>query len=144
MKSILHKNILFRLILLTGLLLGCGSDPELTQVEKKTAIMTKSTWKLKDVLVDGIDQTDVYEGLTLKFTETAFTTTNGGLVWPAAGTWNFKDDVGTTINRSDGIEIELTEISDAKLVLKLSWDKSTIGPGRIGSLSGAHKFTFGI
>lgn len=145
MKNILYKNILFVLILLSGILLSCGgSDPELSEVERKTAIMTKSTWKLNDVLVDGVDQTDVYDGLTIKFSGTGFTTTNGGLVWPATGTWNFKDDLGTTITRSDGVEIEVAEISDVKLVLTFTWDKTTIGPGRIGSLSGAHKFTFGL
>jgi hypothetical protein len=137
-------NLKICLFLLTLLIVSCGGDPEPTAAEKNTELMTASgAWKLQNVLVDGTDKTSVYSGLTIQFTETAFTTTNGGVVWPASGSWSFKDDSGTVINRNDGIEIKLVEVSTSKLVLQLTWTKLTIGPGRVSSLSGSHTFTFG-
>ncbi len=56
-------------------------------------------------MVDDVDHTVLYENLTLTFTDTHYTTTNGANVWPASGEWNFTDDSGTTILRSDGVII---------------------------------------
>jgi len=140
----INHNLKICLLLLTLLIGSCSGDPEPTPAEMNTELMTATgAWKLQNVLVDGADKTSIYSGLTIQFTETTFTTTNGGVVWPSSGSWSFKDDSGTVINRSDGIEIKLVEVSTSKLVLQLTWTKSTIGPGRVSSLSGSHTFTFG-
>jgi len=75
------------LLLIVILLTHCGgTKPQPTQQKIVTEQLAGVTWNLQTVTVDGVDQTSVYKGLTLKFIETTYTTTKGGLVWPASGT----------------------------------------------------------
>jgi hypothetical protein len=144
MKSLSIHSFLITAFMLGSavLLVNCKhKDPEPSQEEIVKSQLTSSTWTLQSVTVDGVDQTSVYQGLTLKFTETTYTTTKGGLVWPASGTWSFTDDTATTIKRDDGTEIK-TEATDTSLRLTLTWAKTTLGSGRIGSVKGLHVFTF--
>jgi hypothetical protein len=119
------------------------SDPKQSKTEKVTALLTSGTWSLQTVLVDGIDQTEIYEDLTLTFTEDAITSTNGRVVWAESDTWQFTDDTATEIERGDGLHITLEEISNNTLVLTLTWDDTTFETGgRTSSLAGVHTFTF--
>jgi hypothetical protein len=136
-------------VLAVSLLVGFAScdpvppTPEPTEAEKRTTILTTGgTWNLQSVTVNNVDQTEVYEGLTLSFSSSGYTATNGGTIWPTSGSWDFTNDAGTTISRSDDLEISVTEITQSKLVLGLSWSTTTLGPGRTNSLAGAHVFTF--
>ena len=115
-------------------------DPKPAETEVVKGKLTSAGWTLQNVTVDGIDQTAVYQGLTLNFTATIYTTTKGGLVWPASGTWSFTDDTATTIKRDDGTEIKV-EATDILLKLTLTWAKTTLGTGRVGSVKGLHVFT---
>ena len=131
-----------------GQLSGCsggGGDPEpvVTQAEEVSKILTSSTWKLNTVSVDGSDQTNVYKGLTLNFSSTLITSSNGGLVWPASSTWKFTDETATTIDRGDGIKVGISEAKSGKLLLVLTWSKTTLGSGRVSSVKGQHTFSFG-
>ena len=114
-----------------------------TPEEITSALLTASgvTWKIQDVKVDGVDKTSLFTGLTLKFTAGSFTTTNGGPVWPASGTWMFTSDQATTIRRNDNIEVQV-QVTATSLKLTLAWDKDTIGPGRSKSVHGQHVFSF--
>lgn len=129
---------------------GCGggkSDPAPAPVEteavKNTKLLTTGTWNVQTVSVDAVDKTTVYKDLKITFNSTGFTATGGGSVWPATGTWKFSDDTGKVITRGDGLSISLTEVSTTKLVLALAWTKTTLGDGRVESVSGQHVFTFG-
>jgi len=128
--------ILFVLAFLTG----CGSGDSPSAKEVITNMLTAHSWKLSSVTVDGIDQTSLFNNMTLSFTATSFTTTNGGLVWPASGTWTFKDEEGKIIVRGDGLEVNLIEVKDDSLNMSLTWNKNTFGPGRVGSIAGVHIF----
>ena len=124
------------------LLLNCkGKDPEPSATDKVKAQLTSSTWTLQKVTVDDVDQTSAYSGMTIKFTETTYTTTKGGLVWPASGTWAFTDDTATAFKRDDGVEVK-TAATDTSLTLTLTWAKTTLGSGRVESTKGVHIFTF--
>ena len=78
-------------MIIFGLLfiMACGSDSP-TAKEEATKALTSGDWKMQSVSVDGTDQTTVYAGLAATFTDTGFSSTRGGLVWPASGTWSFK------------------------------------------------------
>lgn len=123
---------------------GCKNDgsPQL-ETDKVRQLLTSGTWSIESVTVDGVDQTNMYAGLAVTFTTSGFTVTNGGVVWPATGAWTFPDETGKRILRGDDLLIEVREISDARLVLALNWTSTTLGPGRVSSLSGEHVFTFG-
>ena len=130
------------LVLLVLFVVGCkgsGSDP--SPVDEMRSVLTSGKWTLQNVTVDGVDKTATYTGLTLTFTATGFTSTNGHIVWPASGTWQFSDDTGKTITRDDALTVSIGEATTAKLVLMLTWSKTTLGPGRAESLKGNHVFT---
>ena len=49
----------------------------------------------------------------------------------------------TAIKRDDGLVVTLQEVTDTSLKLALTWTKTTLGSGRIESVSGQHVFSFG-
>lgn len=147
------KTLNYNIKLLSAIILGIGmsllisaceedaAEPSAADVVK--AKLISSTWKMSSVVVDGSDQTDIYSGLNLSFTSSGFTTVNGGVVWPSSGTWEFTSEQATAIKRNDGLTIEIVSITDTSLKLGLTWSKSTVGSGRVSSISGAHVFNFG-
>lgn len=153
-KSFMKANYLnritaaFLVITMTAVLVhltGCGgNDPApLSKQEEVTTKLTAATWKVQSVMVGGIDKSSVYPDLNLTFTDTGFTSTNGEAVWPASGTWSFTDANATAITRDDGLTVTLQEVTDTSLKLALTWNKTTLGPGRVASVSGQHVFSFG-
>jgi hypothetical protein len=117
------------------------ATPTPTAQEEVTKKMTAvTTWKMQSVTVDGADKTSVYKGLTISFTSTAFTTANGGAVWPASGTWTFTSADATSIKRDDGLPVNV-EVTDTTLKLTLTWTKTTLGGGKAYSVSGVNVFT---
>ena len=144
-NKILSKTALLSVLLITGLMLieSCKDSP-LSAVEQTKAILISSGgWKMQTVTVDNTDKTSVYSGLAITFTETGFTATNGVPIWPVSGTWSFSDETGKNIKLGTGLEISIEEASKIKLVLKLNWDKTTLGPGRVTSVGGVNVFSFG-
>ena len=118
-----------------------GNDP--LPVDQTKSVLTSGIWKLLSVSVDGVDKTSLYTGLTLSFTVSNFNSTNGRVIWPNSGTWQFTDGTGKNITRGDGLQIAIDEASTSKLVLKLTWNQTTLGPGRVNSLMGVNVFSFG-
>lgn len=123
---------------------SCGkkNDPQ-PETDRVMEILKANTWKMTSVTVDNTDRTTVYAGLTLSFTDTNYSTTNGGVVWPTSGTWAFADATGKLITRSDGLAISVEEATTTKLSLKLTWAETTLGGGRASSVAGVHVFVFG-
>jgi hypothetical protein len=138
---------IFRLIpimvLAAGLtvLSSCGGDDP-TPVQTMTKRLIAHPWELSSATVDGTDETTLYNGLTITFTETGFTTTNGGVVWPPSGTWEFIDKSAKIIIRNDDLQIEILESVNTSLKLGFTWTSDTFGPGRVGSVAGNHVLTF--
>lgn len=122
-------------------LTSCGikSDPTPSAQDAVRAKLIANNWTMQSVSVDGVDQTSVYAGLTIQFTATSFTTTNGKAVWPVSGTWSFASLEATTITRNDGIEVKV-DIMDTTLKLTLTWTKSALGGGRVEAIKGVNVF----
>src|SRR6478609_5062753 len=95
-------------------------EPSIQETEKVKKVLTSTTWKMQTVTVDGTDETSMYTGLTLKFTDGHYSTTNGKVVWPASGVWIFADNTGKLITRGDGLEISVQQIDTDKLVLNFT------------------------
>ncbi|MBL7873159.1 MAG: hypothetical protein JNM78_16190 [Cyclobacteriaceae bacterium] len=146
MKIHTSTNLAFITMIFSALLFlqSCsskGGDP--SPADQMKAILIAGSWNLQTVSVDGVDKTAVYTGLTIKFTDGNFTTTNGRVVWPASGTWQFANDSGKIITRGDGLSITIEEATASKLILKFNWSQNTLGPGRTTSVKGENVFTFG-
>jgi hypothetical protein len=124
------------------MLASCGGDdPKPSARDKIKEKLVGATWNMESVTVDGVDRTDVYEGLTITFGEGIYTTTQGGPVWPASDTWTFASDDATAVTRGDGIRVDV-EATEGILQLSLTWTKTTYGQGRVASMQGQHVFTF--
>lgn len=120
------------------------TDPPQTQQELTRLILVNSPWKMTKVTVDGFDQTNAYRDLVLTFLNTQYTSTNGKGVWPTNGFWNFDNNDATTFIRSDGVRVEIQNITETSLTLSLDWDETTYTTtGRTTSLEGQHIFEFG-
>jgi hypothetical protein len=139
-----HRAVAISITLVAAFafLSGCKGGDDPTPQEVTTQQLVAPTWKLTSVLVDGVDKTSLFTNMTLKFTATNYTTTNGGVVWPASGTWTFTDDTAKKIKRNDNLEVIITEITETSLKLSLTWATGTFGSGRVSSVAGNHVFNF--
>ncbi len=143
-----HRKLILAIgipVALFGLLInfsGCSDDKKISRKDEVTAALTSGVWKVKTVTVDAVDKTTTYKDLTLTFTTTAFTSTNGAAIWPASGTYTFTDGNATAIKRNDNLEIQIQEATTTSLKLGLNWTKTTLGSGRVESVSGTHVFSF--
>jgi hypothetical protein len=147
-STIIRSTIAIAFLLACSQLISCGGgggdpEPEKTKAEEVTAKLTAGQWKVGLVTVDGVDQSALFKSFNITFTATSFSTTNGGVVWPASSTWSFTDANATGFSRSDGITVQLQEITDTSLKMSMAWSKNTLGPGRIESVKGQHVFTMG-
>ncbi|HEY5691306.1 MAG TPA: hypothetical protein VIS49_07620 [Cyclobacteriaceae bacterium] len=120
---------------------GCNSYEPIIKVQV-IKLLTAAPWNLSSVDVDGVDQTSVYNGLIITFSDDTFTSSNGGAVWPATGTWVFTDEQATAFERDDGLIVTIQEITETSLKLALTWNETTVGSGRTGSVSGNNVFSF--
>jgi len=137
-----HLKIVISLSLLCLLLhtTACKKkDPSPQDVVKTNLV--GPIWKIKTVTVDGVDYTSSYLGMTIVFTETSYTTTNGGVVWPSPGMWQFNSNDGSKMIRNDGKEVSIS-VTASQLDLSLFWPTTTYTGGRSSSVKGSHKFTF--
>jgi hypothetical protein len=147
--TIIRSIIAIAFLVACSQFMSCGSGggddpaPEKTAAELTTAKLTAGQWKVGSVTVDGVDQSALFKSFNITFTATSFSTTNGGVVWPASSTWSFTDANATGFSRSDGITVQLQEITDSSLKMSMAWSKNTLGPGRIESVKGQHVFTMG-
>jgi hypothetical protein len=125
-------------------LIQCKPDQPVSEKELHQALISSGNgqWFLENLTVDGMDETGMFAGLVITFTETNFTAVNGLPIWPESGSWLFTDESGKTILRDDQVSITVVEISESRLRLELQWDKKTYSGGRTNSLKGDHLFTF--
>jgi hypothetical protein len=121
---------------------SCGGKSDPSPQDQVRSILTSGTWNLQGTTVDGVDQSSVYTGLTLRFTDTNFTSTNGRVIWPASGTWQFADESGETFVRNDAVVVTIENATSSNLVLRLTWNETTLGNGRVASVAGVNVFTF--
>lgn len=138
-----------RNILTVGLILtlfvfpSCDEGTEgPSEEEQLTELLSAGTWKVSNVIVDGVSKKEMFTDLTIKFTKSDFTTTNGGPLWPASGSWSLVDATAKTIKRNDDVSITIETLTDNELVLSLNWTKTTLGKGRVESVAGKHVFSF--
>lgn len=124
-------------------------EPELTEQEKVTALLTggTATWTppASGITLAGIDVTaEYFQGFTIQFTATQLTTTGTTPVWLRLDTWQFKEGSSSIIIRGqDNKEVTIESISETELKLTLEWDQTTYAPpsgGRTKSLPGLYTF----
>jgi len=134
------KRLTVTTLLLAFLLIGCGKE-DLTPNAQTEKLLRARVWELTETKIDGVIS-NLYDGLTLTFGSKIYSTTNGGKLWPASGTWDFIGGKGAMIIRNDGLEIEVIKADAANLTISFFWYSTIYEGGRKGSLSGLHVMTF--
>jgi len=108
--------------------------------DQAKALLTAAPWKLQSSSVDGVDQTALYNGFVITFSSSGYAASNGGVIWPAAGTWSFQGTSTTAISRNDGLAVGI-QLTSTSLVMTLNWTATTLGGGRSESTKGNNVFT---
>jgi hypothetical protein len=139
-------SVLFMLFVVLFTFSGCGDDgggggPTETEADKVSAALRAGIWNVSGVTVDGV-VSNKFQNMTLTFSASTYSTTNGAVVWPASGTWSFTDQTAKVIRRDDNVDVTIDAVSATSLTLSLTWSKTTLGNGRNESISGRHVFNF--
>ena len=121
-------------------LLGCGggdSAPETPQQKVSETLL--GSWRLSgggSIKVDAKDESAQYLGFTLSFTETGYSTINGGKLFKARGTWKWKDDKTDKLMLLGEKEITITKLTKSKLAFTF-----TFGGAEAVGISGSYVVT---
>ena len=146
----LLKSMLTMLLVVTlGFTSGCDDDDDpgtpvdSTEVTRVFNLLSSSEWQVSEVLVDDLDLSSIYPGLSLTYDEGTYTSENGGRIIESSGTWVFTSTSAEQILLDNEVEMDVLEISESSLVIGLVWTQNTLGlGGRSESVSGNHVFTF--
>jgi hypothetical protein len=130
-----------RIIFVLLLVGGCKEDEPQTPNDITEELLKAQVWELTETKIDGV-VSDIYDGLTLSFGTKTYSTTNGGKIWPASGTWEFVGDKGDKILRDDGLAITIEKVDASQLVMTFTWNTTTLDGGRMASLKGLHRMVF--
>jgi hypothetical protein len=137
------KKLLAALALLI-ILFQISCDPDPTLADEQGSISKKlraSTWKPSAVSRDGVDVTTEYTSMRLTIGANTYSTTSGGLSWPAAGTWEFVSGSKTQILRDGSVIVDFELSNGAKtLTLDFEVDETVYEAGRATSLAGSYHF----
>jgi hypothetical protein len=138
-------SCLFCIALIT-LFASCGKDdpavePEPTEQERITTLLTTAPWPLTSVVVEGENAAELFKDFSLTFTTTGYTTTGTTPVWARSGTWTFTDDTAKKFKRNDNVEVTIESVDEKNLKLSLVWDRQITEGGRTKALRGKHEFT---
>jgi len=119
-------------------------DPPETERIGKLLQGSGTPWGIQSVKVDDV-VLDLYKNLNVSFTaDGKYTSTNGGKVWPASGTWQFKNDEAKAIIREDGLEITIDDITEKGLTISFTRAGGTeFEDGRNKAVGGRHVLVLG-
>jgi len=121
---------------------GCDETAEDPKSEAdRIRDLLVGSWKVDGITVDG-EPTDVYDALVLTFKPAIVMAEEGLPVWQSSDTWIFTDDAGKKIKRGDGLLIDVLSVDEKELVLEFFWSETTLGGGRVSSISGHHVCRF--
>lgn len=118
----------------------CDDKSDISEKERMTGILTSSAWKLDRVTLDGVDNSDEFTGMTLRFESNTYASTNAVPVWPLSDTWQFADETAREFTRGDEVSVKIENVNDSVLELSLYWDHNTLGTGRAASIRGRYVF----
>jgi hypothetical protein len=137
------------IIFLSAILItsGCSSDDggsNPTPLEAQLALLENNggSWISTggSVTKEGYDVSGEFSGFKLTVDGFNYTTENSlSGVWASSEPWSFKNDRVTTIERNDGVIINITSINNIGLVLTFT-DPSGTG-GRYSSIPGDYVFS---
>lgn len=140
-KKLLATFSLIFIVALVVNISGCkNSDP--TAKTTNTALLAAQQWTLQSLKINGVNETDLYKDLTLKFESSIYQATNGEPIWSSSGTWSFTDDTAKSFVIEDDVLVTVEQLDQTSLKISLTWNSTTFEEGRAKSVEGEHEFTF--
>jgi len=135
---------------------SCKKDPDdpeppvPTAAETTTALLKGPAWVMSGVTVDGV-VLDLYKNLNIAFTADAdgkngkYSSVNGGVLWPASGTWTFKNEEAKAMVRDDGLEITIEALTEKSMTISFTRTGDTVFEegGKTKAVGGKHVLTLG-
>ena len=108
--------------------MGCKKDDDSGPTPEELRLEELAhTWTISSATLDGDDRTANWANFTLTATTSKTYSTTGSSddnVWPSSGTWEFAGTEGAgldVLNRSDGVTINIDNISDTNLDLSFTY-----------------------
>lgn len=147
-KNFSIHSVLTLILILPVFLISCEkptSNPQPSPIEVSTNLLIGGIWSLVSVKVDGVDRSDLFSGMEIRFTSDgdvhSAQISNGAPIWPLNAGWFFKDSQAKFM-RFGTLDITLLSLTENTFEAQLQWSKNTLGEGKVASISGQYVFTF--
>lgn len=120
---------------------GPEPDPQQEFIQKLSG-----AWTVASVTRDGVDVISDFQGFSVTFTSSGYTTQNGGVAWENSGSWDFSippssDGSTATVTIDDSISVTLTfSNNDQTLTVSFTIQETKFGTSRTKSLAGSYVF----
>jgi hypothetical protein len=139
--SYMHINKIPAIMLLVSIvsLSACSSSDEPDSREKTLKTLTGVAWNIEQVMLDGQEYTDLYDGMTLTFNQNGTYSTIAGNspVWDAEGTYELISAEALLLDGNRTVTIETI----GSRQLTLSFDYQGI-ESRTSSIGGSYTFIY--
>ncbi|WP_323758011.1 hypothetical protein [Roseivirga sp.] len=125
------------LVLLVMVLIGCGSDSPIGKTINELAFeKLAGDWSYGtngQIILDGQDVSLNYVGFSMSFTDGTYTTTNGGDLFKATGTWTWANETGGSINLDTGEEVTILDLSLTSFKFSFTHTGGPVAAGTSGN-----------
>lgn len=131
----MNRLAIFFVLIIFQVLVACHGDDEDTTDDPLVR-----DWLVEKVSLDNVDVTDYYSRLKLVITSAGSYRVANPVppVWQPDGTYTFSNN---QFQREDGVVMDVTELSETKLVLQFQYDAVALD-GRTDHVSGMYTFEF--
>jgi hypothetical protein len=141
--------VLFGAIILSLTLLSACSDNSAvppSDEENLIQLITSGTWILESVTIDGVEEPNLFKGMTLNMTRSTYSVVNGGKIWDKTNSWYPHSSSGKQYiyfsNLTMAFPVEIEHINQETLSFSFHWNTTSLAGGREKSLEGDHVFVF--
>lgn len=140
---ILKVSIAFTLL---SFLSACiQSDSDLSPLEETRKLLQTGRWSVKSIQKDGVERNDLFTGLKLKFEDSFYNPTNGGVLWgnyPIS--WSLRDNPARSFAIGTGPLVIIERLDKHSLTVRVNWDPNRFSGGTASLEGGLYVFNFSL
>lgn len=130
-------------LIFAATVVSCSDDSGPNEEDQYLAKLA-GTWKVSEVVVDGLDVTGAFNNMQLTIDGKNYQITNPVQpIWPESGSFTLQKSTGTQpfkLLRDDEVTMTVEMLSVTMLIIKFQY--AVTGNGRSGSISGNYVFKF--
>ncbi|WP_141655462.1 hypothetical protein [Roseivirga seohaensis] len=125
------------LIMFVMLVIGCKSDdPSGPTAQEEAFELLAGDWTFGTnggIMLDNQDVSQNYPGFALSFTDGTYTTTNGGDLFRATGTWTWANQNAGSITLDTGEEVNILELGPGSFKFSFTHTGGGVAAGTSGN-----------